>query len=48
MTNVIKVILAVLLTPLAAAIGIIAFLAHAIGEFINDIYDDDMYWGGKE
>lgn len=48
MTNIIKVILVILLAPIAAVVGMVCLLAHAIGEFINDIYDDDIYWGGKE
>lgn len=48
MMDTIKIVLVILLAPFAAAIGIVLLLAHAIGEFINDIYGDDFYWGGKE
>lgn len=48
MMDIIKIILVVLFAAFAAVISIFLLLAFATGEFINDIYDDDSYWGGKE
>lgn len=48
MTDVIKVILAIILFPFAVFVAIVFLVAHAIGQYINDIYDDDIYWGGKD
>lgn len=45
---VIRILLRILLFPLAAMAAICFFVANAIANFINDIYDDDMYWGGKD
>lgn len=44
-------ILAVCLFPVFILLVLIlpfAMLARALGEFVKDIYDDDMYYGGKE
>ena len=44
----VKAILCII-AGLAAAGGAAALaLIHEVGEYIKDIYDDDMYWGGKE
>ena len=46
-----NVILGFCLLPVGIVLVILmvfAMLARALGEFIKDIYDDDMYWGGKE
>lgn len=46
--NFLKTILLILLFPffLAAAFGVM--IIDAIARFIEDVYDDDMYWGGKD
>ena len=46
--NVLKVILAILLFPLILLCSLALLFAFAVAQYIDDIYDDDMYWGGKE
>lgn len=46
--DVLKAILLVLLLPLVGIIVLFLAVAHEVSEFINDIYDDDMYWDGKD
>lgn len=48
MMDVLKVILAILLLPLVALFLVVLLVAHAIASYINDVYGDDIYWGGKE
>ena len=46
--NIIRAILCILLFPLILLAAFGFLVAFSIASFIEDIYDDDMYWGGKE
>lgn len=44
-------ILCICMIPVGAVLAVLfvlSIIARAIGEFINEIYDNDMYWDGKD
>lgn len=46
--RVLQIILVIVLLPVIVLCAGIALLAYEVGRFINDIYGDDFYYGGKE
>lgn len=48
MRTALKLALLIALFPLGVLMAAVLLLIHKVGRFIEDIYDDDMYWGGKE
>ena len=46
--RVLQIILVIVLLPAIVLCTGIALLAYEVGRFINDIYGDDFYYGGKE
>lgn len=46
--RVLQIFLVIVLSPVIVLCAGIALLAYEVGRFINDIYGDDFYYGGKE
>ena len=46
--RVLQIFLVIVLSPVIVLCAGIVLLAYEVGRFINDIYGDDFYSGGKE